>query len=323
MTSEGGMRFQQNVLSVVWDFDKTLISHYMQDPLFAAYGIDGKTFWSEVNALPELYRQRGVPVNAETIYLNHLLAYVRTGRFPGLNNARLRELGQKLTFFPGIPQLFEETRELVAAEPYSTFDLKVEHYIVSTGMAEVIRGSLVAPHVDGIWGCELLESTFVPGAVPGPQGLIETPQPGVVTEIAATIDNTTKTRAIFEINKGVNKHPEISVNQKMPEDERRVPVAQMIYIADGPSDVPAFSVVKKGGGKTLAVYRSQDAASFNQARHLQDDQRVDHFAEADYRTGSNASMWILSTLRDQADRIVERNRRALAEGQHSVPKHLS
>jgi len=313
------MKFQQNVLAVVWDFDKTLISHYMQEPLFQEYGVDAKTFWNEVNSLPARYWQRGIPVNAETIYLNHLLAYVRVGRFPGLNNAKLRELGRQLRFFPGIPELFEATRNLVAAEPYRSFDLKVEHYIVSTGLAEVIRGSLVAPHVDGVWGCELLESTFIPG----PAGLVETPHPGVVTEIAATIDNTTKTRAIFEINKGVNKHPEISVNQRMPEDERRVPVSHMTYIADGPSDVPAFSVVKKGGGRTLAVYRSQDEASFNQARHLQDDQRVDHFAEADYRAGSNASMWILSTLREQADRIVERQRRALSEGQHSVPKHLS
>ena len=108
----------------------------------------------------------------------------------------------------------------------------------------------------------------------------------------------------------------------MLESDRRVPLSHMIYIADGPSDVPAFSVVKKGGGKTLAVYRSQDAASFNQARRLQEDQRVDHFAEADYRSGSNASLWILSNLQDAADRIVESHRRALAEGQHSVPRHL-
>lgn len=313
------MTFRQNVLAVVWDFDKTLISHYMQDPLFEAYGVDGKTFWEEVNALPALYRSHGVPVNPETIYLNHLLAYVRAGRFPGLTNAKLRDLGAKLKFFPGVADLFEATRALVDREPYKTFDLKVEHSIVSTGLAEVIRGSLVAPWVESVWGCELLEATYLPG----PGGLVASPDPGCVTEIAATIDNTTKTRALFEISKGVNKHPEVSVNQKMPEHERRVPLSNMIYVADGPSDVPAFSVVKKGGGKTLAVYRAHDVASFNQARHLQEDQRVDHFAEADYREGSSASMWILSNLQDAADRIVEAHRRALAEGHHSVPRHLS
>jgi hypothetical protein len=290
---------RQNVLAVVWDFDKTLISHYMQDPIFAAYGVDGKQFWDEVNALPALYRSHGVPVNPETIYLNHLLAYVRSGRFAGLTNAKLRSLGQNLKFFPGVTDLFQATHQLVDREPYKTFGLKVEHYIVSTGLAEIIRGSLVAPFVDTVWGCELLEATYVPGT----GGLAATADPGCVTEVAATIDNTTKTRALFEISKGVNKHPEVSVNQKMSEDERRVPLANMIYIADGPSDVPAFSVVRKGGGKTLAVYRSQDKDSFNQARHLQEDQRVDHFAEADYRGGTNASLWILATLEDQAQRI--------------------
>jgi len=311
--------FRQNVLAVVWDFDKTLISHYMQDPLFQAYGVDGPAFWAEVNALPALYLQRGVPVNPETIYLNHLLAYVRAGRFPGLSNAKLRDLGRELKFFPGIPDLFAATKALVDREPFRTFDLKVEHYIVSTGLAEVIRGSLVAPWVDTVWGCELLEATFVPG----PAGLVLVDDPGSVTEIAATIDNTTKTRALFEISKGVNKHPEVSVNQKMPESERRVPLTRMIYIADGPSDVPAFSVVKKGGGKTLAVYRDHDPHSFNQARHLQEDQRVDHFAEADYREGSNASMWILSNLEDMAEAVVEAHRKGLAEGQRSVPRHLA
>ena len=313
------MTIGQNILAVVWDFDKTLISHYMQDPLFEAYGVDGAKFWSEVNSLPALYQARGVPVNSETIYLNHLLAYVRAGLFPGLTNAKLRELGRSLRFFPGIPDLFEATRELVSQEPYRTFGLKVEHYIVSTGLAEVIRGSIVAPWVDTVWGCELLEATYVPG----PTGLVENLDPGAVTEIAATIDNTTKTRALFEISKGVNKYPEVSVNQKMPEADRRVPLSHMIYVADGPSDVPAFSVVKKGGGKTLAVYRSQDSASFQQAMRLQEDQRVDHFAEADYRNGSNASMWILSNLQDRADKIVETHRRSLAEGQHSVPRHLA
>jgi len=313
------MTFRQNVLAVVWDFDKTLISHYMQDPLFEAYGVEAKTFWNEVNALPALYRKQGVPVNPETIYLNHLLAYVRTGRFPGLTNAKLRDLGRKLQFFPGVEDLFQASKDLVDRDPYRSFDLKVEHYIVSTGLAEVIRGSIIAPWIDTVWGCEFLEATYLPG----PAGLVATSEPGCVTEIAATIDNTTKTRALFEISKGVNKHSEISVNQKMPENERRIPLSHMIYVADGPSDVPAFSVVKKGGGKTLAVYRAQDQASFNQARHLQEDQRVDHFAEADYRNGANASMWILSNLEDAADQIVEAHRRALAEGHSSVPRHLS
>lgn len=306
------------VLAVVWDFDKTLISHYMQEPLFAEYGLDGAAFWAEVNALPALYAAQGLRVNAETIYLNHLLAYVRAGRLPGLTNAKLRSLGERLRFFPGLPGLFEATRALEAEEPYRSFHLTVEHSIVSTGLAQIIRGSLVAPYVESIWGCELIETPFVPGYA----GLQPAAPANSVTEIGATIDNTTKTRALFEISKGVNKHPDLDVNQKMSDLERRVPLNQMIYVADGPSDVPAFSVVRKGGGKTLAVYRPGDLGSFNQARRLQEDHRVDHFAEADYRDGANAALWILSSLRDMADRYVAARRRALTEGQSSVPRHL-
>ena len=76
------------------------------------------------------------------------------------------------------------------------------------------------------------------------------------------IDNTTKTRAIFEINKGTNKNPGIDVNAKVVPEDRRIPLQNMIYIADGPSDVPSFSVVKKGGGKTYAVYNPAVRAEF-------------------------------------------------------------
>ena len=83
----------QNVIAMVWDFDKTLIPGYMQDPIFAAYNIDEVAFWREVNALPGYFARLGVTVHPDTAYLNHLLTYVQHGRMPGLTNARLRELG--------------------------------------------------------------------------------------------------------------------------------------------------------------------------------------------------------------------------------------
>ena len=74
--SRGGNRhlFLQNVIALVWDFDKTLIPGYMQDPLFQHYGVDAQTFWAEVNALPAEYRKRGVElISTEVLYLNHIL----------------------------------------------------------------------------------------------------------------------------------------------------------------------------------------------------------------------------------------------------------
>lgn len=291
----------------------------MQDPLFEAFGVDAAAFWKEVGQLPALYEGQGVKVNPETIYLNHLLSCVRQGQFRGLTNARLRELGARLKFFPGIPEIFETTGALETLEAYKSLDLKVEHYIVSTGLTQLIRGSLVAPWIEAVWGCELLEATYVSTE----KGLVLGSSSGEVSEVAAVVDNTTKTRALFEISKGVNHDPEISVNQLIAEEDRRVPLKNFVYIADGPSDVPAFSVVNKGGGKTLAVYRKDDTESFQQARRLQEDGRVDYFAEADYRTGSSASLWITSVLQDRADELLAEHRQVLRDGQRSLPRHLA
>ena len=69
----------QNIVACIWDFDKTLIPGYMQKPLFDLYGINESSFWAEVNQLPILYAKRGMSVSSDTIYLNHLLSYVKNG----------------------------------------------------------------------------------------------------------------------------------------------------------------------------------------------------------------------------------------------------
>ena len=83
-----------------------------------------------------------------------------------------------------------------------------------------------------------------------------------------TVDNTIKTVSIFEINKGSNKSSRIDVNAFIPHEDRRIPIDQMIYIADGPSDVPVFAVVKGMGGKTYAVYNPEDEKSFSKVALL-------------------------------------------------------
>lgn len=67
---------EQNTIAVIWDFDKTLIPGYMQDPLFAKFNVASKEFWAEVNSLPKLYEEQGIRVGKDTIYLNHILTCV-------------------------------------------------------------------------------------------------------------------------------------------------------------------------------------------------------------------------------------------------------
>src|SRR5688500_7812311 len=99
--------FSQTTIAVIWDFDKTLVPEYMQKPLFEHFEIDERRFWEEVNALPAFYSENGLElVSPDTLYLNHILTYVREGIFKGLNNSLLRELGSKIAFYPGLPDFF-------------------------------------------------------------------------------------------------------------------------------------------------------------------------------------------------------------------------
>lgn len=312
--------FNQNIIAIVWDFDKTLIPYYMQKPLFEEYGVNEAQFWSEVNQLPALYKEQGITVSPDTAYLNHILTYVKKGIFKGLNNKKLRSFGAKLDMFPGLPDFFKVCREIIETNAdYQKFDLKLEHYVVSTGLTEVIKGSSINPFIDGIWGCEFIESYYAPE-----QDKLELNSESEINNIAYLIDNTTKTRALFEINKGVNIHPEeISVNQSMDEKDRRVPFENLIYIADGPSDIPAFSVAKKNNGKTFAVYNKDVPKSFKQAKQLVEDKRVDNCFEADYREGTQAFLWLTNEIIDIADRIVASKKSQLRQGKNSVPLHIN
>jgi len=267
-----------NIIAVIWDFDKTLVDGYMQDPIFDKYGEDAKKFWEEVNSLPDKYwNEQKVKVNKDTIYLNHFINKTKEGVFKGLNNDLLFELGKELKFYRGIPEIFEKTKKIVEENSiFQEYNIKVEHYIVSTGMKNMIEGSIIKKHVEGIWGCEC-----------------------------------------------INKNPEYDVNAKIKEGNRRVLFKNMIYIADGPSDVPAFSVIKKGGGSTFAIYPKSDLKAFKQVEKLREDNRVDMYAEADYSEGTTTYMWITNKIEELAQNIVNEEKSKLEASISDSPKHLN
>lgn len=299
-----------NIIAVIWDFDKTLISEYMQTPLFEEYGIDSKGFWKEVNDFPIQMKEKGIRVNSDTCYLNFLIKYAKTGIFKGLNNQKLFEYGKKLKFYAGIPEIFEKTKAIVAETKYREYDIRVEHYIVSTGTAETIRGSKIIDYVDDIWGCELLEDNDENGNP-------------IISEVIYALDNTSKTRALFEINKGVGKRDGVSVNSKVSEEFRRVKFENMIYIADGPSDIPAFSLVNKGKGSTFAIYPKGDIKAFEQVEKMRRDGRINMYAEADYSENTTAHMWICNKVKEYAERIYNSEKTKLDINTSSAPSHIT
>jgi hypothetical protein len=314
--------FTQNIIACVWDFDKTLIPDYMQAPLFRRYGVDEATFWAETNGLAETYRKRGYNIAPEISYLNHLLTYVLAGKMPGLSNKVLREIGADIRFYPGLPKFFEASRGWAQAKPeYVKHDIQLEHYVVSTGLAEMVRGSALAPYIDAVWACEFIENPLQPGFLEQNEFPMEAA--AEIAQIGIMVDNTTKTRAIFEINKGTNKNAAIDVNAKVTPEDRRIPLQNMIYIADGPSDVPSFSVVKKGGGKTYAVYNPAVRAEFEQNDRLRQAGRIDHYGPADYTENSPTANWLHLQIEKMCDRIVADREAAVASRMTRPPRHLN
>ena len=314
--------FTQNIIACIWDFDKTLIPEYMQSPLFRRYGVDEATFWAETNALVENYRRRGYTLSSEISYLNHLLTYVLSGRMGGLNKVILRKSGAEIRFYPGLPEFFETAKSWVAARPeYRKHDIRLEHYVVSTGLAQMIRGSAIAPHVDGVWGCEFIENPLQPGFLQ--QKELELSAEAEIAQIGTVIDNTTKTRALFEINKGTNKNPAIDVNSRIAAEDRRIPFQNMIYIADGPSDVPSFSVVKGNGGNAYGVYNPAKPEEYAQNDRLRQVGRIDHYGPADYTESSSTTKWLRLQIHEICDRIVRDRETAVALKTARPPRHLN
>ena len=317
---------EQNTIAIIWDFDKTLVNGYMQKPIFEKYNISEHDFWNEVNELEEEYSRQGIRVNRDTIYLNHFITCTQQGVFPKLNNKMLRELGKELEFYEGIPSIFNELRETIESNPkYKTFNIQVEHYIVSTGLAEMIKGSIINDYVKGIWGCEFIEEPIKSSLVIKEYQSKdqEANKEAQISQIAYAIDNTSKTRAIFEINKGANLFSEIDVNSKIDQKDRRVPFENMIYIADGPSDVPAFSVLKNNGGKAFAIYPKGDMIAFKQVNSLIRDGRIDMLGEADYLKDTTTYLWLKEQVETIANNIYTRKLQQINSSVSKAPIHIT
>lgn len=314
----------QSTIALIWDFDRTLIPGYMQLPLFRRFDIDPIEFWREVDALPDFYRSHGSDLTGpDILYLHHMLTYVQAGKFEGLNNKMLRELGAEIEFYAGLPDFFEQIRKRLEAAPeYGEHGIEIEHYIVSSGLRQMILGSAIAPYVEQVWACEFAEESAQPGYLEDRSQKKLFDENRLLSHVIYSVDNTTKTRAVFEVNKGTNKNPNVDVNAKVAHEDRRVPFENMIYIADGPSDVPVFSVVKGNGGQTFAVYKPESEAEFEQVNRLQQQGRVDSFGEANYQEGSQTFMWITHAVNGIARRIVDDRQTALHSRLGKPPGHI-
>ena len=122
-----------------------------------------------------------------------------------MTNQRLRELGEELRFYDGLPDLFTRLQAVTESRPeYKKHNIKLEHYIISTGLSPMIKGSEIYPYVEDVFACEFIESPLPPNY--RSQTELSLPLDLEIAQVGMTVDNTIKTRFIFEINKGSNKN---------------------------------------------------------------------------------------------------------------------
>jgi hypothetical protein len=293
------MSVPQNTIAIVYDYDQTLSPFYMQEEaLFPVFGIKASHFWQRCG---ELVQQQCY--DNELAYMKVLLDCLA---IDPPTNAYLRELGARLTFYKGLPEMFEELQNSLLGPEHAAYGITVEHYIVSSGLKALIEGSRIAPFVKKIFGCEYAVD-----------------ERDRITFPKRVISHTQKTQFLFRINKGMLEMDQ-DVNDHMDPDLRPVPFQNMIYIGDGPTDVPCFTVMRRNGGQAIAVYNPDDPTrgSFKKCYQLSTHaDRVKNIAPSDFRSGSHLRLLLEEMVLEIGNKIIQRRRDDLAAGTVRAPKH--
>lgn len=252
--------FDRKTIALVYDFDGTLSPRPMQEYTFLPkIGEDPRAFWAESNRLAK--EQAADPL----ITYMHLMYKKAKAKGVRIDREDLVELGRGVDLFPGVTEWFEAIGEYVKIRS-ETNGVTLRHYLVSSGLTEIIEGTAIYKHFHNVFASEYWFDAY---DVPFPKRVIT---------------DTGKTQYLFRINKGIEDLRD-NINQHMPEGSRPIPFANMVYFGDGDTDVPSMAVTRKNGGHAIAVYPPGKAKA--KCVDLFKAGRIDFYAAADYRRGSD------------------------------------
>lgn len=251
-------------MAICYDFDKTLSPDDMQAfTLIPSFGMKKSEFWSESN---KLAKENLMDNNLAWMY--QLIQYSKVKRLP-IKKEYFHQTGSTVPLYKGVDTWFNRMNQYAEHR-----GIILEHYIISSGLKEIIEGSSIAHFFKRIYASSYLYSA---------DGVAEWP--------AQAINYTNKTQFIFRIAKGIFEEFDERVNDSLPQNQLYIPYENIVYIGDSATDIPCMRLVKSRGGYSIGVFDPQKNTR-KKVYQLYKDGRINFYAPADYSARSDISRYM-------------------------------
>lgn len=263
-------------VAIMYDFDGTLAKGNIQEYNFIpALNMTSDSFWKEVGQLAKNNNMDNV-----LAYMYMMLRKAEAADI-SITKAAFYEYGKNISFYDGVLEWFDRINEYG-----KSLGLDIHHYVISSGIKEMIEGTDVAKNFDKIYACSYMYNI---------DNIAKWP--------ALCVNYTNKTQFLFRINKGVLDVYDSKVNDYMREEEKHIPFSNMIYLGDGETDIPCMKLVKNFGGKSIAVYDSVSRKKV--AEKMLAEERINFYSEADYRDDEKLDQYVKKSIKEIADKLGE------------------
>lgn len=274
----------KTTIAILYDFDKTLCTTDMQEYDFIKnLGLTPDEFWGSTGELTSKYEMDKI-----LAYMYMMIKKCKEKNIP-LTEQYLNSCGENVVLYRGVSTWFERINEFGAS-----LGVNVEHYIVSSGITEIIEGTPIAKYFKKIYGCRFFYNENKEAIWP-----------------AVAINFTLKTQYIFRISKGVlDIRDDDSLNKH--QQDRRIAYRNMIYIGDGLTDIPCMKLLREKGGKAIALYPS---GKKDKVMQLIADNRINYACVADYSQNSTLEKIVKLMIENMAllDTLEAKEEKQLAQ----------
>jgi len=250
------------IVALIYDFDGTLSPGNMQEFGFIqAVGKTPSEFWTLSDNIA-----KGQDASNVLSYMKLMFDEARKNGI-SLRREDFQRFGKDIQLFEGVREWFRLINEYGRSK-----GVTVEHYINSSGLKEIVEGSPIAAE---------FKHVFAGSFIYNEEGEAEWP--------GMAVDYTAKTQFIFKISKGIfSSRDAEKVNSSTSDAEKRIPIANMIYMGDGQTDVPCMKIINMFGGHSIAVFNPESEQKTREAEKLKRQGRVNFTAPAIYSEGGRA-----------------------------------